>query len=72
MNPKFLSPDAPIPPDRNREPVCEAIEAAAVALIEAIMTHYPEQAASLQAGANIHILTADGVGDHLFRLVDRS
>ncbi len=64
---RFIPPGTPTPPDRQLEPVCEAIHAAAVELVNQICDHYPEQEDSIKRGVNIRITTADGV-DHLFRL----
>lgn len=67
MTHPFIPPKAPIPPDRQLEPECDAITKATIALVEQIMMHYPEQAKSMAAGVNVRVYNADGV-DHLMRL----
>lgn len=66
MMPAFVPPGAPLP-DRELQPPCEAIQDAAIVLVEAIILHYPGEEESIRAGANVRITTADGI-DHLIRL----
>lgn len=70
MKPEYVAPDAPVPEDRQAEPYTPEMQAAAVALVEAIMAAHPDQAEAMKRGVNIYVLGPDGV-DHLFRLVDK-